>query len=195
VRRLTRIVIVLLIVVAAVWCAKGGDWLIVDQPQKADTIIVLAGEDHFRVQRALELLREGYAPHVIVDVESRVNVFQLSMPELARQFIATLPPQDAARVSVCPIMALSTKTETRDAETCLRQLGAHSVLIATSDFHSRRALLIFRHQLPQFSFSVAAARDAVEFGTPWWGQREWAKTFLVETTKLVWFEVVDRWRA
>ena len=193
-RRLARIAIVLLIVVAALWCVKGGDWLIVDQPQKADIIIVLAGEEQFRVDRALELLRQGYAPHLQLDVESRMSVFHMPMLEIARQLIAKLPPQEAARVSICPITSLSTKTEAHDAEPCLRQLGVHSVLIATSDFHTRRALLIFRHQLPQLSFSVAAARDEVEYGTPWWGQREWAKTFLVETTKLVWFEVVDRWR-
>ena len=68
------------------------------------------------------------------------------------------------------------------------------MLIVTSDYHTRRAMTIFRHHLSQYQFSVAAARDPSRFGDAWWTNREWAKVTLDEWLKLLWWEVVDRWR-
>jgi uncharacterized SAM-binding protein YcdF (DUF218 family) len=73
-------------------------------------------------------------------------------------------------------------------------MHAHSVLIVTSASHTGRALRIFRHRLPQYKFSTAAAQDPSHFGIHWWTNREWAKTTVDEWVKLVWFEAVDRWR-
>ncbi len=85
--------------------------------------------------------------------------------------------------------------ESEDVRRCLQPLGAHRVLIVTSEFHTRRALMIFRERLPEYKFSVAAARNPAQFGDTWWTNREWAKTTFDEWTKLVWFEMVDRWRS
>lgn len=68
------------------------------------------------------------------------------------------------------------------------------MLIVTSDYHTRRALTIFRDHLKQYQFNGAAARDPSRFGTAWWTNREWAKATLDEWMKLVWWEAVDRWR-
>ena len=57
----------------------------------------------------------------------------------------------------------------------------------TSDFHTRRALSIFREEVPGRSFSVAAAKDETQFGTRWWTHRQWAKTCLDEWMKVVWW--------
>jgi uncharacterized SAM-binding protein YcdF (DUF218 family) len=66
--------------------------------------------------------------------------------------------------------------------------------LVTSDYHTRRAISIFRHMVLGYGYSVAAAFDSREFGVRWWEHREWAKTNLGEWTKLVWWELVDRWR-
>jgi hypothetical protein len=60
--------------------------------------------------------------------------------------------------------------------------------------HPPLALMIFRHRLPQYQFSVAAARNGDQFGEAWWTNREWAKTTLDEWSKMLWWEAVDRWR-
>ncbi len=193
-RKLWRWFLVLCVLAGAFWFYEGGRLLVVDAPQKADAILVLEGENDMRPQRGLELLRSGSAPALLLDAVVQMRVFGIAKPEIAAEFIKTLPPADAARVSVCAIDALSTKAEAHAAEPCLRRLQARNVLLVTSDYHSRRALLTFRHELPQYGFSMAAARDPVAFGEKWWTQREWAKSFASETTKLVWFEVVDRWR-
>ena len=78
--------------------------------------------------------------------------------------------------------------------TVLAGQTAKRILIVTSDYHTRRALSIFRHELPGRSFSVAAAYDPAEFGTLWWTHRQWAKILFDEWIRLVWWNAVDRWR-
>ncbi len=77
---------------------------------------------------------------------------------------------------------------------CLQPLHARRVLIVTSDYHTRRSLMIFRHCLPQYQFSVAGAVNPSQFGQAWWSNREWAKTTFDEWLKMLWFQLVDRWR-
>ena len=91
-------------------------------------------------------------------------------------------------------MGLSTKDESHDVERCLAGTDAKSILIVSSDFHTRRALSIFRHEIPEASFSTAASRDETQFGTRWWTHRQWAKTCVDEWLRLVWWNTVDRWR-
>lgn len=171
--------------------ARAGRFLVVDVPRSADIIVVLAGETDRRPARALELLQKGYAPRVLIDVPTDGKIYTFTQLELAKKYVQSLP--DAAAVGVCPIIGLSTKAETRDVEKCLTGQPSGSVLIVTSDFHTRRALSIFRHELPGHTFSVAAAYDNAQFGTRWWAQRQWAKTFFDEWLRLLWWSAVDRW--
>jgi vancomycin permeability regulator SanA len=166
--------------------------LVVDDPQKSNAIVVLAGDTSARPARALALLRQGMAEHVFLDVEVRSQIFDQRLTDLAQKYAASLP--EASRVAVCPVTGFSTNAETDDVARCLQSAGVHTVLIVTSDFHTRRALTIFRHRLPQYQFSVAAAHDSTQFGNAWWRNREWAKVTLDEWMKLVWWEAVDRWR-
>ena len=107
-------------------------------------------------------------------------------------YIGDLP--QASSVSVCPTEGLSTKDESKDFEKCLQGEPVKSVLIVTSDFHTRRALDIFRRELPGRDYSAAAVRDDTQFGTRWWRHRQWAKTLVDEWMRLIWWKVVDQWR-
>ena len=193
--RLLRLSIPWVLAVMAIMIAAASQaarFLVLDQPEKSDAILVLAGDTRARPARALELLRQGMAPHVFMDVETRDIVYGQPLTEIAQKYVNALP--EATRISVCPIAGFSTKAEAADASPCLQSLGAHRVLIVTSDYHTRRALQIFRHCLPQYYFSVAAAPNPDQFGVHWWTKREWAKTTFDEWSKLVWWEAVDRWR-
>jgi uncharacterized SAM-binding protein YcdF (DUF218 family) len=66
-------------------------------------------------------------------------------------------------------------------------------LLVTSDFHTRRALSIFQKEVPNHIYSVAATLDPGEFGAQWWRHREWAKVNVDEWTRLVWWELIERW--
>jgi hypothetical protein len=172
--------------------AKAGNFLIIDAPRPSDAILVLAGETDRRPQRALELLSEGYGKKIVLNVPTNAKLYEFTQIELAQKYIQDLP--QAASVSICPIDGLSTKEESRDAEKCLQRAGAKSVLIVTSDFHTRRALEVFRREFPGYVYSVAAARNEEGFGSRWWTHRQWAKTFVDEWLRLIWWKAVDQWR-
>lgn len=178
-------------VVLTVLLARSGSYLIVDNPQKADAILVLAGETERRPSRGVELLRQGYAPRLILDVPANPRYYGMSQPALAQKFIDSLP--EASRITVCPITGLSTKEESQNAASCLTTSGVHSVLLVTSDFHTRRALSIFRHAMPAVSFSVSAVNDPRQFSAEWWKRRQWSKVNFEEWMRLAWWQAVDRW--
>ncbi len=176
---------------AAGLAAKAGSFLIVDVPRPSDVILVLAGETYRRPERALQLLAQGYGRRVVLDVPSSAKLYEFTQIQLAQKYIQDLP--QGAAVSVCPIDGLSTRDESKDAEKCLARDGGRSVLIVTSDFHTRRALDIFQREVPGHEYSIAAARDAEQFGARWWTHRQWAKTLVDEWLRLIWWETVDRW--
>jgi hypothetical protein len=184
--------VVVFVVIVAALASQAARFLVVDEPGKSDAIVVLAGETSIRPVRALELLRQGVAPRAFLDVQTRDVIYDQHLIEIARTYVNGLA--EANRVSVCPVVGFSTNAEADDVSRCLQPLGAHRVLIVTSDYHTRRALLIFRHRLPQYQFSVAAARGPASFGDAWWTNREWAKATFDEWLKMLWWEAVDRWR-
>lgn len=180
---------------AGLWvilAAKAGDFLIVDAPRPSDAILVLAGETDRRPQRALELLAAGYGKTIVLNVPTNAKIYEFTQLDLAQKYVRDLP--QVAYIAVCPIDGLSTKEESKDAEKCLQRVGAKSVLIVTSDFHTRRALEVFRREFPGHSYSVAAAHNDEGFGGRWWTHRQWAKTFVDEWLRLIWWKAVDQWR-
>lgn len=181
------VVIVLLIVAAG-----AGNVLVINAPERADVILVLAGETDHRPARGLQLLDQGYGRRLLIDVPAEANIYGVTEVQLAAKYAQSLP--EAASVSICPIEGLSTRDESHDAEKCLNEEHASHILIVTSDYHTRRALSIFRHELHGKTFSVAASYDSSQFGLPWWRERQWAKTCFGEWTRFLWWNAVDRWR-
>jgi DUF218 domain-containing protein len=181
----------IVVLALAVFAASAGRILVVDSPQRSDVILVLAGETDVRPARALELLSQGYGRRVVLDVPAAAVTYEVTELELATEYVKRLP--QAASVTICPIAGLSTRDESHDAAKCLAP-DEKRVVIVTSDFHTRRALSIFRHEIGGRSFSAAAARDDTEFGIRWWTHRQWAKTLMDEWLRLLWWMAVDRWR-
>src|ERR1700751_3487691 len=182
---------VVLAVMLAAFAANAGRLLGGNAPEPGEVILVLAGETDRRPARALQLLDQGYGRRVMIDVPAATSVFGFTQVELARKYIENLP--ESALVGICPIVGLSTREESHDAEKCLAGEVGTRVLIVTSDFHTRRALSIFRHEVHGKSFSVAAARDDKQFGSRWWTNRQWAKTCFDEWLRLLWWSSVERW--
>ncbi len=179
-------------IVAITAVVTSGSFLVLNQPRKSDVIVVLAGEAERRPARGFELLSENFAPRLLLDVPVYPTIYQSSLLELAQKYLDRQPQTSAT--SLCPIYARSTKGEAQDVSLCLEKFNAHTVLLVTSEFHTRRALSIFKHVCPQFEFSIAAAYDSRQFGARWWRHRQWAKINFDEWVRLVWWELVDRWR-
>jgi len=183
---------VLLAALLLAFAANAGRLLVVDAPQPSDVILVLAGETDRRLARALQLLEQGYGSRVVIDVPADAAIYGTTELQLAEKYVQDLP--QASSIRICSIQGLSTRDESHDAEKCLEGEGGNRILIVTSEFHTRRALSIFRHEVRGKSFSVAVARDETQFGTRWWAHRQWAKTCLDEWLKLLWWTVLERWQ-
>jgi|HubBroStandDraft_6_1064221.scaffolds.fasta_scaffold46682_1 uncharacterized SAM-binding protein YcdF (DUF218 family) len=197
-RFMTKLLVILLVVILAVcvfiFCQPGG-FLIVNNPEKSDAIVVLGGDAaDQRYARGMELLRAGYARRIFVDATTGVT-YGHSYVDLAREYVGRTAGVNASQVSVCPIVGDSTKVEAQQVNICLQtmQPPPRSVILATDSYHTRRALSIFRTELPQYKWTAAAADVDFLFGLPWWKEREWAKTYVTEWEKLLWWELVDRW--
>lgn len=178
-----------------IFATFAGRVLISDHPEKSDVIVVLAGDSqNQRYQRGMELLRAGYGSHLFLDASSDSSYFGHTPAEYADAFLKQDAKDLAAQVSVCPFEDDSTDTETQYVAKCLKPLNPAKVLLVTSDWHTARARSIFRHRLPQYRWSAAAAHDDRLFGVSWWNHREWAKTTFQEWLKVIWWNSVDRWR-
>jgi len=190
--RKLRLVMVAALLVLLFFSATSGRFFVVNDPHTADVIVILAGETDRRPARGLELLSQNYAPRMLLDVPAAAKIYGRSMVELSQQYVQQLPMGQS--VTICPILGLSTKAEAQDAARCLQAYGAHTVLLVTSDYHTRRALSTFQSELRHYEFHVAAAYDTQQFGVSWWKHRQWAKLNVDEWVRLVWWEAVDRWR-
>lgn len=175
---------------------RAGRYLIVDYPHASDVLVVLGGDvNDVRYWKGIHLLQAGMARTMIYDVPNSTIAYGQTQVQLAQGFVARTAGPLRRRIQMCPLGANSTADEAVDVATCLQQTPGpvRRILLVTSDYHTRRALAIFRARLPQYEWSVAAAQDAYSFGVTWWQRREWAKTCAGEWERLLWWELVDRW--
>jgi uncharacterized SAM-binding protein YcdF (DUF218 family) len=174
-------------------------FLRLNHPQPADVILVLGGGmDDSRYWRAVELMNQGNAGKMVLDAEAGGKKYGKSNADLAADFLQSVHAKDT---TICPVYADSTYGETKDVARCLAPMKVSSVLIVTSDYHTRRALSIFKARLPQYQWFIADAFAPYEDGgSPrmpgdnWWKNRRWAKTIVEEWQKLIWWELVERWK-
>jgi hypothetical protein len=160
--------------------------LSVNNAKPSDAILVLGGdEDALRYQKALSLLAAGYGHQMVVDADGASTWWGATEADLVERYASA-----TANVSVCPVTATSTRTETADANRCLSKLGAKRVLIVTSRSHTRRALSVFSELLPQYEWSVAGVKPPPQFSA-WLAMR---KDIMREWCKFFYWELVTRWK-
>lgn len=175
----------------------GGWLLVVDEPlppQSDVAIVLFGGEDAVdaRLRGAVELLRDGRVSNVMISVGA-VRYYGVWLPDLVREYVQREYGDDAARrVTVCEGLANSTVEEMGFLERCLRPEW-DSVVIVTTNFHTRRALMIVEATLAERTdlqrFAVFGVTDGSFRPEGWWRQRRYAKTWFLELTKTLWFFV------
>jgi uncharacterized SAM-binding protein YcdF (DUF218 family) len=191
---LKRILVVVLLGIIVIFLFRNaGSFLVVNDPKPADLIVVLnGGKNDLRYWNGVKLMQEGYAHHLMLDVSAGAQTYGNLETDLAREFLDRTSPGQS---TICPHSQDSTYDEARYLAPCLEVSGAKSVLVVTSEYHTRRALSILQHRLPQYHFSIYAAPDPYFFGQRWWAHREWAKTTLGEWERYLWWLLVDRWHS
>jgi len=154
-----------------------------ESPRKADAVVVLAGDQSGnRVLRGAELVREGYAPKLVIS--NGPLTYGHPESELAADF-AVSRGYDRATMICIQRLNNSTDSEAESVPAVLRKLGAHTVLIVTSPSHTARATRLFRRRAPDLEFHPVAAPDPRWCGGRWWTTRECEKTWFLEAVKTV----------
>src|ERR1700693_4839850 len=107
-----------LIVLILLGLRHAGQALVVNQPQRSDVILLLAGDENdTRYWKGIELLRTGYAPRMLVDAGADGVSYGRSPAELTEEFIRH--SAGGLAVHVCPSRGTSTLQELQSAAACL----------------------------------------------------------------------------
>jgi DUF218 domain len=183
----------IVVVVYLLLCGKG--LLIASDPlpEHFDAAIVLQGSiaaEKARVAGAMGLLRSGRASRALLSVP-RESYWGESIPPVARFYLERTYGGDlAALTDFCEIGedVDSTMQEAQALTPCIQEHHWQSIVIVTSNYHTRRARRIWRkviHGEPNIHIWIDGVTDP-EFQQPWWRHRQSAKIWVMETTKLVW---------
>jgi uncharacterized SAM-binding protein YcdF (DUF218 family) len=165
----------LVILCGAVYLARrpllrlaGESWIVDETLDHADAIIVLSDDNFYadRVTRAAELMREGKAP-VVVASGRRLRPYAGIAELMQHDLIERGVPKEKI------IAFAHDANDTREEAEALTKLVAQnrwsSVLIVTSNYHTRRARYIFRRVFPQgVQLAVVSARDGDFDPQQWW---------------------------
>jgi uncharacterized SAM-binding protein YcdF (DUF218 family) len=156
-----------------------------DGIEKADCILVPGGDSvGTRIVRAAQLARAGYAPYVFVDGPAGLMGHESD----ATIRYATLRGFPAALFKPVwlPQGLDSTSEEMKFvANGVLKQSNVKTVLLVTSNFHTRRAARFLRKAAPWLKVIAVPAPDPYFQSDAWWKTRNGKKTFLFEWTKTI----------
>ena len=107
----------------------------------SQAVVVLTGGAG-RVDRGLEVLRQGWAPQLFVSGVDR----DVKPGEFAAQF--KVSPQQLACCVTLGFAATDTESNAREIAQWMHQHGVTQIRLVTSDWHMRRAVLELRSALP-----------------------------------------------
>jgi uncharacterized SAM-binding protein YcdF (DUF218 family) len=155
-------------------------WMIEDVDGKADALIVLSDDNFYadRAQRAAELLREGKANLIVASgrrLRPNAGIAELMEHDLIERGV----PKD--KIVRLAHDADSTREEAEAVARLAKERKWHSVIVVTSNYHTRRARYIFRKVFPQgVEVYVASARDGDFDPQHWWEKRKSIKALTRE---------------
>jgi len=147
-------------------------WIIEDTLDKVDALIIL-GDDNFyadRVTRGAQLFREGRAPVIVASgrrLRPNAGIAELMEHDLVERGV---PREKIVRFSHD---GDSTLEEAQSLVRIVKERKWRSVIVVTSNFHTRRARYIFQRVFPQgMEVRVASARDGDFDPEHWWKKRK-----------------------
>jgi hypothetical protein len=163
-------------------------------PAQAQAAVVLQGSvlgERARVAGALRLLRDGTVSQVLLSVPQETYWGQSVHDAVLSYLERNYGTETASHFVFCETgpNVDSTDQEAEVLIACIHQQGWRSIVVVTSNYHSRRAGWIWRKLLrrtqPQVSFGIDGVSDPDFQPQGWWRSRLYAKTWFYEFTKLV----------
>ncbi len=192
-RRLVRLTVFVILAAGALFLlSRAGSFLVVDDPQPSDAIVVMeSAGDTPGYDRAVLMKSQGYAKTILLDAGISHDLYGRSEQELAAEYLVRT---GQLSTQICPTTGGTLFDEALDVKRCLDRIGARSAILMTSDFETRRTLDIFQKRLPQYRWSVAAGSTPYHYAEAYWKHRGWAKTVLQEWEDLLWWKLMEQHR-
>jgi uncharacterized SAM-binding protein YcdF (DUF218 family) len=182
------ILILLIVTLRQPLLAGLGESLVVSDPlEHADLIYVLGGDFWgSRVLLGARLGSQGWAPKVLLagSQYSGAGDPNSYASDLAVDFAVKHGYSRSLFVPV-RIEARSTIDEALVVRPLFHRLGAKRIMLVTSNFHSRRALQVFRLFLPEFDFRVEGSVDDSFDPEAWWKKPEERHLLFSEYEKMM----------
>jgi uncharacterized SAM-binding protein YcdF (DUF218 family) len=174
----------------------GGSLLVASDilPPRVDAAVVLQGSiegQKARMAGAMRLLQQGIAGRVLLSVPKE-SYWGQSIPPVARAYLTREYGGEFANgVDFCETgpEVNSTFDEARALSACIKQHAWQTIVVVTSNYHTRRAGIIWRktlpHDVPAVRLWMYGVPDADFQPRGWWRKRIYAKTWFMEFIKLV----------
>jgi len=161
-----------------------GHWLDLTDPlAKADAIVAISGDTGARVESAIALWKEGYAPVLIFSGGSSDPESVASAELMKRTAVAAGVP--ATAIVVEGTSATTEENAQRVAE-LMQNRHLRSAILVTSPYHQRRAAMLFEREFGRASltFRNHPADDPDWDASFWWTREPSRSLTLVELAKL-----------
>jgi uncharacterized SAM-binding protein YcdF (DUF218 family) len=158
----------------------GESWIVDETLDHADAIIVLSDDNFYadRVTRAAELMRDGKAPIVVASgrrLRPYAGIAELMQHDLIERGV----PKE--KIEVFAHDGDSTRDEAEALANFVAEKKWTTVLLVTSNYHTRRARYVFRKIFPSnVQLAVVSARDGDFDPQQWWQKRKSLKYFTGE---------------
>jgi uncharacterized SAM-binding protein YcdF (DUF218 family) len=149
----------------------GEGWVVEDTLEHSDAILVLSDDNFYadRATRAAQIYRQGLAPVVIASgrrLRPYAGVAELIEHDLIERGV---PKDKIIRVAHD---ADNTREEAKALVQLAKQKKWRSVIVVTSNYHTRRARYIFSHVFPKdIKIRVSGASDGDFDPERWWEKR------------------------
>jgi uncharacterized SAM-binding protein YcdF (DUF218 family) len=184
--------VVALLVVAVLYLARhpifrlvGEGWVIEDTLERSDAILVLSDDNFYadRATRASQVFRQGLAP-VVVASGRRLRPYAGVAELIEHDLIERGVPKD--KILRVAHDADSTREEAITLAQVAKQKKWRSLIVVTSNFHTRRARYIFSHVFPKDTkIRITGARDGDFDPDRWWENRASIKDLVREMASMV----------
>jgi uncharacterized SAM-binding protein YcdF (DUF218 family) len=163
-----------------------------DMPAPSDAILVLSG-DNLRDERLLHavgLWRSGLAPRIVLS--ATLADWQTTEDYAPWRHAMKLKIPSSA-VVLAPHQADSTREEAGFLRSYLPEHGYASVILVTSNYHTRRAKKVFEKEWrgSPLRFRVSGAPDYQFHPDGWWTHRVDSRTFFYEFSKTIWYAIAE----
>ena len=172
-----------------------GEALIVEDPlEKSDAIVILSDDNFYadRATRAAELFRQNLAPLVVasgIRLRPNAGIAELMTHDLIERGV----PRE--RIVPFPQEADDTREEAEALRKLVQERNWKSLIVVTSNYHTRRAKYIFARVFGAgITVRIASARDGDFDPAHWYEHRKSVKRFAHEVAGYfaAWWELHEQ---